>query len=339
LFIFFKCQKKRIFANATINQCERDMKVNNKEAVLVLSNQDMGAGKPGASNGPSAVKDYLIKNGLNCSDCIVINQIFSTSEIQNTYKNAKNIDLIIENAKSLEKSVYAAINASKLPIILSGDHANAIGGLSGLKNANPDKRIGVIWIDAHADLHTPYSTPSGNIHGMPLAALAGIDNSTNGKNEITEKEIYYWNELKKLGILDITPKFDLKDLVFIGIRDAEDEEWDLIESYGIKTFEPEDIRKYEIETVLLKTLDYLKDCDLLYVSFDADSLDPNISTGTGTPSPNGLKNEEAEHLFIELLNHPKLGAFEISEVNPILEQGGEEMARVISNLLAKALRQ
>lgn len=313
------------------------MKVNNKNAVLVLSNYDIAAGKKGAADGPIAVKDYLIKNGIDCSDCIILNNTYSSSDVQNVFKNAKYIDLVVENSKNLERSVFSAINASKLPIILSGDHGNAIGGLSGLKNANPDKRIGVIWIDAHADLHTPYSTPSGNIHGMPLAALAGIDNSLQGKNEISEKEIYYWNELKKLGVLDISPKFDLKDLVFIGIRDAEDEEWDLIENYGIKTFEPDDIRNFGINSIIEKSIEHLKDCDLLYVSFDADSLDPSISTGTGTPSPDGLKIEEAEELFNILLNHPKLGTFEITEVNPNLEQGGDEMAKIVSRLLAKAV--
>lgn len=319
------------------NPCAIDMIVNNKNAVLVLSNYDIAAGKKGAADGPIAVKDYLIKNGIDCSDCIILNNTYSSSDVQNVFKNAKYIDLVVENSKNLERSVFSAINASKLPIILSGDHGNAIGGLSGLKNANPDKRIGVIWIDAHADLHTPYSTPSGNIHGMPLAALAGIDNSLHGKNEISENEIYYWNELKKLGVLDITPKFDLKDLVFIGIRDAEDEEWDLIENYGIKTFEPDDIRNFGINSIIEKSIEHLKDCDLLYVSFDADSLDPSISTGTGTPSPDGLKIEEAEELFNILLNHPKLGTFEITEVNPNLEQGGDEMAKIVSRLLAKAV--
>jgi arginase len=317
--------------------CEIDMKVNNKNAVLVLSNYDIAAGKKGAADGPKAVKDYLIKNGLDCSDCIILNNTYSNSDLPNIFNFAKHIDLVFENAKNLEQSVNSAINASKLPIILSGDHGNAIGGLSGLKNANPSKRIGVIWIDAHADLHTPFSTPSGNIHGMPLAALAGIDNSEHCKNRISEKEKYYWNELKKLGVLDISPKFDLKDLIFIGIRDAEDEEWDLIENYGIKTFEPDDIRNLGIQNILKQSFEYLNSCDLLYVSFDADSLDPNISIGTGTPSPDGLNIEQAEQLFVELLNHTKLGAFEITEVNPNLEQGGEEMAKVVSNLLAKAI--
>src|SRR5690606_8810970 len=117
-------------------------------------------------------------------------------------------------------------------------------------------------------------------------------------------------ELKKLGVLNLTPKFDLKDLVFIGIRDVEREEWDIIERMGVMTFEPEDIRSHGIYYVLNHALKHLESCDMLYVSFDADSLDPEISVGTGTTAPNGLKIPEAEIIFRMLLNHPKTGAFE-----------------------------
>jgi arginase len=310
-----------------------------KNRILILSQYDIAAGKRGSADGPSAVKSQLIQKGIDCSNCIVLENNNSPIEHQNNFKNAKFIDTVVENASLLEQTTYNAIKSSKTPVILSGDHGNAIGGFSGLKNAFPNKRIGIIWIDAHADLHTPYTTPSGNIHGMPLAALAGIDNSENSKNKVTDEEIKHWNQLKKIGNKSIYPKFSFKDLVFIGLRDAEEEEWDLIIKHNIRHFEPKDIKNLGIQNVLTQTLEYLNNCDIIYVSFDADSLDPSISVGTGTPSPNGLLIEEAEYLFNELFNHPKLGVFEISEVNPNIEQGNQEMGVVISNLLAKAINQ
>lgn len=313
------------------------MKISNKEAVFILSSYDIGAGKQGAADGPVAVKDSIIGHGVNKDDFILLNNALTQKDFDGTFTHAKYIDIVLKNSKKLEAQVVSVFNSKRIPIILSGDHSNAIGGLSGLKNANPDKTIGVIWIDAHADIHSPYTTPSGNLHGMPLAALAGLDNREVAINSITEKETYYWNELKKLGIEAISPKFDLKNLVFIGIRDAEDQEWEIIEKMGIKTFEPDDIRAFGIQNVLEQTLAYIDGCDLIYVSFDADSLDPEISVGTGTPSPDGLKKEEASIIFKTLMQHPKLGAFEITEVNPNLDENGKEMAKIIADLIIKAI--
>lgn len=313
------------------------MKISNKEAVFILSSYDIGAGKQGAADGPVAIKDSIIGHGVSKEDFILLNNALTQKDFDDTFFHAKYIDIVLENSKKLEAQIVSVFNSKRMPIILSGDHSNAIGGLSGLKNANPEKTIGVIWIDAHADIHSPYTTPSGNLHGMPLAALAGLDNQEIAINSITEKEIYYWNELKKLGIADISPKFDLKNLVFIGIRDAEDQEWEIIEKMGIKTFEPDDIRAFGIQNVLEQTLTYLEGCDLIYVSFDADSLDPEISLGTGTPSPDGLKKDEASIIFKTLMQHPKLGAFEITEVNPNLDENGKEMAKIIADLIIKAI--
>jgi len=313
------------------------MKISNKEAVFILSSYDIGAGKQGAADGPVAIKDSIIGHGVSKEDFILLNNALTQKDFDDTFTHAKYIDIVLENSKKLEAQIVSVFNSKRMPIILSGDHSNAIGGLSGLKNANPEKTIGVIWIDAHADIHSPYTTPSGNLHGMPLAALAGLDNQEIAINSITEKEIYYWNELKKLGIAAISPKFDLKNLVFIGIRDAEDQEWEIIEKMGIKTFEPDDIRAFGIQNVLEQTLTYLEGCDLIYVSFDADSLDPEISLGTGTPSPDGLKKDEASIIFKTLMQHPKLGAFEITEVNPNLDENGKEMAKIIADLIIKAI--
>jgi arginase len=308
------------------------MRIQDKEAVMILSQFDIGAGKKGASDGPGAVKDEIEHLGLVFNEYEVLDALSLTTR-NISHEFGKHIEDILEASLRLNDKVQAVLGNKRFPIILSGDHSNAIGGLSGLKNANPDKRIGVIWVDAHADLHSPYTTPSGNIHGMPLAALSGLDNEKDKRNEVDENVTYYWNELKKLGVLNITPKFDVRDLVFIGIRDAEKEEWDIIENMGVKTFEPQDIREHGIYYVLNNALKHLEACDLLYISFDADSLDPAVSVGTGTTAPDGLSVAEAESIFKTLLNHPKTGAFEITEVNPHLDEKGKEMAKVIAGLL------
>jgi arginase len=307
-----------------------------KQPIFILSQSDIGAGKSGAAQGPQAVKDELESLGVVINEFEVLdNRTFNTVNLSHDY--GKHIEGIVEAMQSLNDKVVQTVNKQHFPIILSGDHSNAIGGLSGLKNAHPNKKIGVIWIDAHADLHSPYTTPSGNMHGMPLAALAGIDNLEMEKNSVSETVAYYWNELKTLGTDKISPKFDIADLVLIGVRDAEEEEWGIIKRLGVTTFEPNDIRNLGIAEVINKTLSILVHCDLLYVSFDADSLDPSISTGTGTTSPDGLSFEQAETLIKTLMAHPKLGAFEITEVNPSLDTNGKAMAKVVGQLIASGL--
>lgn len=307
-----------------------------KKPFFILSTSDIGAGKSGAAGGPVAVKDQAESLGIVINEFELVNNgTMLTHNMPHDY--GKHIEDVVEAMNRLNDKVSQTIAKQRFPIILSGDHSNAIGGLSGLKNTFADKRIGVIWIDAHADLHSPYTTPSGNIHGMPLAALAGLDHDNLKRNNVDEVTAYYWNELKHLGYHHVSPKFDLKDLVLIGVRDAEDEEWNIIENSGVKTFTPDDIRAIGMEQVINETLLYLKDCDLLYVSFDADSLDPTISTGTGTTAPDGLSIAQAELIFGQLMQHPKTGVFEITEVNPSLDTEGKAMAAVIAGLLSKGL--
>lgn len=309
------------------------MDIRGKQVVYILSCFDIGAGKKGAADGPLAVKNQLIENGIHIEQCVVLNENCDEELDGNNYQFAKKIDKVLNNSIQLESSLFEIVKKGEFPIVLSGDHSNAIGAISGLKNAHPDKRIGVIWVDAHADLHSPYTTPSGNLHGMPLAVLTGIDNQGISTNAVTEEEVAVWNQLKQLGQQNICPKIALKDIVFIGLRDAEEAEWQTIRERGVIAFEPEEIASSGIESIINKSFDYLKDCDLFYVSFDADSLDPKLSTGTGTPSPDGLKISEAESIFKAVFKHPKLGALEITEVNPNLQQGENEMATIISRLL------
>ena len=297
---------------------------------------DTGAGKKGAAAGPIDLKNKLISGGVEFD--LETTAISENTENNTEHLFCKNIETIKANADGLATAVENAINKGEFPLIFSGDHSNAIGGMSGLKNAYPEKNIGVIWIDAHADLHSPYTTPSGNMHGMPLAALLGMDNTVRTRNEVTEAEQSLWNELKAVGSKKIVPKILPDNLAFIALRDAEPEEWGLIDDYGITYFGPDDIKDHGIYYAINHALKKLEHCDGLYISFDVDSMDPSISVGTGTPVPEGLSIVEAESVVKTLLKHPKTLAFEVTEINPSLDEGGSKMADVTASILQFAFK-
>src|SRR5690606_2852652 len=185
------------------------------------------------------------------------------------------------------------------------------------------------WIDAHSDLHSPYTTPSGNIHGMPLASALGIDNLSNSTNDLEgDDTMNYWEILKNIG--GINPKIYPEDLVFIAVRDMEAPEIDFIKRNNIKVVTVRDVRNAkkikDITDDILKN--YLSKCDVLYVSFDIDSLDKSLVPGTGTPVKNGLYVEEAKKILEDLLKDPRLACFEITEINPLLDAYNETALRV-----------
>jgi arginase len=230
---------------------------------------------------------------------------------------AKFIDgvMIMEERVCLE--VYETVWEDYFPIILAGDHCTAYGSIAGIKKANPQARLGVIWIDAHADFQTPYTTASGNMHGMPLAMACGIDNLECKVNDPRGETLEYWEQIKNVGMPG--PKIYPEDIVFVSLRDLEKPENYLINKYNINFIETEDIKKLGPEKIAARALEMLDHCDIIYVSFDVDSIDSRVSTGTGTPVPNGLTVDEAKILNAELGKSPKLCAWEIVEVNPTLD--------------------
>jgi arginase len=233
------------------------------------------------------------------------------------HTHAKFIDgaLIMEERVCLE--VYETIFDEFFPLIIAGDHSTAYGTLAGIKKAYPKKRLGVVWIDAHADLHSPYTTPSGNMHGMPLAMAFNFDNLECKVNDPKGETIDYWEQIKNVGIPG--PKIYPEDIVFISVRDFEKPENYLINKHNMNFIEADEVKKIGPEKTAERTLQMLDHCDLIYVSFDVDSMDSRISVGTGTPVPNGLTVEEARVLNSELAKSPKMCAWEIVEVNPTLD--------------------
>jgi arginase len=155
------------------------------------------------------------------------------------------------------------------------------------------------------------------MHGMPLAAALGEDNLDMQCNDIDDLTKELWGKLKNSG--GISPKIEYRDLIYIGVRDTEEQEDYLIEKHNVKNITTKELRNKGVEETVIEVLNYLHHCDRIYISFDVDSLDPRISVGTGTPVPNGLRAKEAKELLKQLVQSPKVCCFEIVEINPTLD--------------------
>ncbi len=287
---------------------------------IIEVKSEIGAGTRGASLGVEAMKIASLdvkSNFFRENESVEVENVnellFNSAE----HAHAKFIDgvLIMEERVCLE--VYEQIWDDYFPMIIAGDHSTAYGTIAGIKKAHPRKRLGVVWIDAHADFHSPYTTPSGNMHGMTLAMACDIDNLECKVNDPKGETIEYWEQIMNVGIPGA--KIYPEDIVFVSVRDLEKPENYLINKYGIPNFSAEDVKKMGPVSIAREVLKLLEHCDLLYVSFDVDSMDSRISIGTGTPVPNGLTVEEAKMLSVELAKSPKLCAWEIAEVNPTLD--------------------
>ncbi len=311
-----------------------------KTVKLIEVKSEIGAGTRGASMGVDALKIAALDFGSSYF------KKHTSVEVPN--ENHQLLEPIIHDYAKRIKGVLAvcervASEVSKsfdthgcFPIVLAGDHSTAIGTVAGIKMAHPNKRVGVIWIDAHADFHSPYTTLSGNIHGMSLAAILGEDNMEKAINKLDDGTIEYWEKLKNIG--GISPKMNYSDLVFIALRDLEPEEDHIIKKNKVRVFNLPEIRRKAVERVAFESLNYLDKCDLIYVSFDVDSMDSSISKGTGTPVPSGITEKEAGNLVYYLLRSRKIACFEMVEINPTLDRENS-MAENAFEILYKATNQ
>lgn len=300
---------------------------------------EIGAGTRGASLGVDAIKiaalDFMSSLFINIpTEKIQDDNNLLYEPIESPY--ARRIKGVYEMWTRISESVKDCINSGIFPVILSGDHSNAGGTIAGLKMARPERELGVVWIDAHADMHTPYTTPSGNMHGMPLAAAMNMDNKENRIHKLDKTTVEYWDKLKNIG--KIAPKISPKNLIIIALRDYEKEEEAIIKEYNIKVIPVSEVRKKGVAQISRQVFQYLSHCDDVYISFDVDSMDSSISRGTGTPVANGLKLKEAEDLMATLIQHHKICCMEITEVNPTLDKENL-MAEVAFTILQRCINQ
>jgi len=308
-----------------------------KNIKLIEVPSEIGAGTRGASLGIDAIKiaalDFMSNFFVHFpSEKIEVENRILFEPIQSPY--AKRMQGVLTMYERVSKAVCDSIKGHFFPVVISGDHSNAGGTIAGIKMAKPKSKLGVIWIDAHADLHTPYTTPSGNMHGMPLAVSIAEDNQECKVHDLDEKTFKQWEQLKNMG--KSGQKVLPEDVVFISLRDFEKEEKHLIEKYGMKVITTSEVRRTGAENVCRKVLRYLSDCTDIYVSFDVDSLDSSISKGTGTPVSNGLKEREVEDLISKFMQNRKICCFEITEVNPTLDKENL-MAEIAFNILQRSV--
>jgi arginase len=308
-----------------------------KNIKLIEIPSEIGAGTRGASLGIDAIKiaalDYMSNFFVHFpSEKIPVENRLLFEPIESPY--AKRIKGITTMYDRISKSICDSIKSNFIPVVLSGDHSNAGATIAGIKIAKPKSKLGVIWIDAHADLHTPYTTPSGNMHGMPLATAIAEDNEECAVHELDAETKKSWDYLKNIG--KISPKVLPEDIVFISLRDYEKEERSLIEKHGMKIITTSELRRKGVEIIYRQIIRYLSDCTDIYVSFDVDSLDSSISKGTGTPVSNGLKEREAEDLISKFMQSRKICCFEITEVNPTLDKENL-MAEIAFNILQRSV--
>jgi arginase len=286
---------------------------------------DLGAGRRGVDMGPSALRiagvgEKLTALGYNVKDSgdIIIREP-ETMEIKDPH--LRYLPEIREACQTLATEVEAALNHDEFPLVLGGDHSMAIGTIAGIANhcKKHKKRFGVIWIDAHADINTPDTSPSGNIHGMPVAVSLGI-----GAPELT-----------KVGgdFTSLAPH----QIAMIGLRSVDDGEVALIKKLKIEAYSMTELDKHGVHRIIAKVLTSMRaKVDHLHVSFDLDSVDPVYAPGVGTPVPGGLTYREAHLIMEAIADTGYMASLEIAEANPILDDRNKS-AEFAADLIASSM--
>ena len=306
-----------------------------KTIKIIKNRSDIGAGTRGSDIGIDAIEIAAINKNSDYFNSYEFEDIKTHNEsIYDKYRSsvAKRIEHVVEQCTRVSNSVQKNIENNYFPIVLAGDHSSALGTISGVKAAYPKQTLGVIWIDAHADLHSPYTTPSGNIHGMPLAAALGDDNNDCQVNSVAKDTEEHWNEMKNIGIPGA--KILAENLVYFGVRDTEEAEDKQIEKLNIRNYKVDETRYRGLATCVSEALAKLSHCDVLYVSFDVDSMDCDlISFGTGTPVSRGFDQYEIIDMINQIIESKKVVCIEFVEVNPLLDTKGNKMAETAFQVL------
>jgi arginase len=310
-----------------------------KKLKFIEVKSEIGAGTRGASMGIDAIKIAALDYGSNLFKKIESEEVAVENQLLfepagSPY--AKRIKGMVALYERVANAVRNSLKRNEFPVVLAGDHSTSAATISGIRMAYPKQRLGVIWIDAHADLHSPWTTPSGNMHGMPLAVALGEDNSSNKMNKPDKETLDQWNKIKRIG--NIYPKLEWNDLVYIALRDVEPEESYLLKKHKVRIFSTNDVKRNGVEKIARDSLAHLNRCNLLYISFDVDSMDSSISKGTGTPVRNGITEKEAGSLMVRLIQNEKVCCFEIAEVNPTLDKENL-MAENTFEILQRAVSQ
>lgn len=269
---------------------------------------DLGQSRRGVDMGPSALRvaglqARLKQLGYSVED---IGNISVRQPEEQHYgdKHAKYLTEIAETCQGLAETVERTLSEEMMPLILGGDHSIAAGSVAGVSSffRKQSKRIGLIWLDAHGDVNTPDTSPSGNVHGMPLASVIGY-----GASELTE-------------LSGFKPKVEPQNVAMVGIRELDAKERQLVKKSGVHVFTMRDIDERGMRDVMAEALRFASDdTNGIAVSLDMDFLDPTEAPGVGTPVRGGVTYREA-HLALEMIADSRaLASFELVEINPVVD--------------------
>lgn len=290
---------------------------------------DLGADRRGVDMGPSALRIADIDKRLEGLGYEVIDEgdipirNIEVSDIHDP--RLKYLPEIAGMSTILASRVKAVLDDGDFPLVLGGDHSMSIGSLAGIGAhcKQHGKTLGVIWIDAHADMNTAETTPSGNIHGMPVAVALG-----HGHPTLTS-------------LMGDFPKLDPSNLAIVGLRSIDAGERDLIRELGVAAYTMFDVDRLGMYHIASRVLeDMARRVDHLHISFDCDGVDPSIAPGVGTPVAGGLSFRET-HLFMEMISEvDAFASLEVAEVNPILDERNktaEFAADVVASSMGKRI--
>jgi arginase len=292
---------------------------NGRNVAVIGAALDLGAGRRGVDMGPSAIRyadldDRLAELGIGCADWGNVPTAVAEATASGDPK-ARFLSQIKETCERIARAVARAVGEDRTPIVLGGDHSIAIGTLGGMASVHGTG--GAIWFDAHGDLNTPATTPSGNVHGMPLGAALGRDTES------------FASEAWPL------PALDPAHVVLVGVRSLDEGERAYVRESGLGAYTMSEIDRRGIEPVVREALERVGAASFVHISVDMDVVDPDVAPGVGTPVRGGLSYREA-HLAMELVAESGLlSSLEIVEVNPILDRGNETAALAVE-LVASA---
>ncbi|MFL5953027.1 MAG: arginase [Gaiellaceae bacterium] len=285
---------------------------------IIGAGLDLGAGRRGVDMGPSAIRyaelDARVRElGREVADWGDIRSPVPEA-IDEGSETCRYLGPIKQACDKVAAMVADAVGEGFLPLVLGGDHSVAMGTLGGMAKARGSGSV--LWIDAHGDLNRPSTSPSGNVHGMPLAAALGA------AGEAFESEVY--------------PTPSVQRAALVGIRSLDPGERELIKQLDVRVYTMNDLDRLGVERVLTEALEFLDDATFLHVSLDLDAVDPMFAPGVGTPVRGGLSYREA-HLALELVAESnRLDSLEVVEVNPVLDRENET-GRLAVELVASAL--
>ena len=283
---------------------------NARKVAVIGAALDLGAGRRGVDMGPSAIRyagleDRLEELGVRCSDWGNVETAVAEAA-ESGRADARFLAVIKETCERIAGAVTRAVKSGRTPVVLGGDHSIALGTLGGMASVHGPGAV--LWLDAHGDLHTPATSPSGNVHGMPLGAALGR------APDVFASEA--WPR----------PAVDAERVVLLGVRSLDDGEREYVRERGIAVYTMSELDRRGIEPVLREALERVEGAPFLHLSLDMDVVDPEVAPGVGTPVRGGLSYREG-HLAMELVAESGLlASLEIVEVNPILDRGNETAA-------------